>query len=171
MPAGRIPRHARTLRLLPWLGALLCAALLIIWWASQSYSVGVFIADRYILVEDGQLYMMVFIHGCRVREYRWIIEPLSGPTSAWQPQPNPPPASSPWFTRHHKWPFWYLLVVPCVATVYLAVRYWRLVRPLKGHCRSCGYDLTGNTSGVCPECGSDAPRGEHSRGAAANDNG
>src|SRR5262245_24466128 len=22
-----------------------------------------------------------------------------------------------------------------------------------GHCRRCGYDLTGNTSGVCPECG------------------
>ena len=23
----------------------------------------------------------------------------------------------------------------------------------KGRCRTCGYDLTGNTSGVCPECG------------------
>ena len=22
-----------------------------------------------------------------------------------------------------------------------------------GHCRKCRYDLTGNTSGVCPECG------------------
>lgn len=22
-----------------------------------------------------------------------------------------------------------------------------------GHCRSCGYNLTGNVSGVCPECG------------------
>ena len=22
-----------------------------------------------------------------------------------------------------------------------------------GHCQTCGYDLTGNTSGVCPECG------------------
>ena len=25
-------------------------------------------------------------------------------------------------------------------------------RPLSGHC-PCGYDLTGNVSGVCPECG------------------
>ncbi len=33
----------------------------------------------------------------------------------------------------------------------LAWRFWP--KPLKpGHCR-CGYDLTGNTSGVCPECG------------------
>lgn len=25
-----------------------------------------------------------------------------------------------------------------------------------GHCRRCGYDLTGNVSGVCPECGTKA---------------
>ena len=33
----------------------------------------------------------------------------------------------------------------------LVWRFWP--KPVKpGHCR-CGYDLTGNTSGVCPECG------------------
>ena len=26
-------------------------------------------------------------------------------------------------------------------------------RPYPGHCRRCNYNLTGNTSGVCPECG------------------
>jgi hypothetical protein len=26
-------------------------------------------------------------------------------------------------------------------------------RPGPGHCRSCGYNLTGNLSGICPECG------------------
>ncbi len=26
-------------------------------------------------------------------------------------------------------------------------------RPKPGHCRRCGYNLTGNTSGICPECG------------------
>ncbi len=31
--------------------------------------------------------------------------------------------------------------------------WWFWPKPIKpGHCR-CGYDLTGNTSGVCPECG------------------
>jgi magnesium-transporting ATPase (P-type) len=24
---------------------------------------------------------------------------------------------------------------------------------IEGHCRDCGYNLTGNTSGTCPECG------------------
>ena len=26
-------------------------------------------------------------------------------------------------------------------------------KPRPGHCQACGYDLTGNTSGRCPECG------------------
>ncbi|MBK9118403.1 MAG: hypothetical protein IPM18_02215 [Phycisphaerales bacterium] len=26
-------------------------------------------------------------------------------------------------------------------------------KPLSGHCQACGYDLTGNVSGRCPECG------------------
>ena len=26
-------------------------------------------------------------------------------------------------------------------------------RQLNGQCATCGYDLTGNVSGVCPECG------------------
>ena len=34
-------------------------------------------------------------------------------------------------------------------------------QPVKGHCTNCDYNLTGNTSGICPECGtpiSPAPR-------------
>lgn len=26
-------------------------------------------------------------------------------------------------------------------------------KPPLGHCQKCGYDLTGNESGTCPECG------------------
>lgn len=26
-------------------------------------------------------------------------------------------------------------------------------KPPLGHCQACGYDLRGNVSGVCPECG------------------
>ena len=29
---------------------------------------------------------------------------------------------------------------------------WKFRYPA-GHCRSCGYNLTANTTGVCPECG------------------
>ncbi len=46
-------------------------------------------------------------------------------------------------------PIWMLLLAILAPTItfYLASR-----RPLPGHCR-CGYNLTGNTSGICPECG------------------
>jgi hypothetical protein len=40
---------------------------------------------------------------------------------------------------------------PTIAFIRGPVRRWR--RGRKGHCRKCGYDLTGNVSGVCPECG------------------
>ncbi len=46
------------------------------------------------------------------------------------------------------------LIYPFAAVALPTLLVWRLwSKPIKpGHCR-CGYDLTGNTSGVCPECG------------------
>ena len=35
--------------------------------------------------------------------------------------------------------------------IYIRMRYWP--RYPHGHCAQCGYDLTGNVSGTCPECG------------------
>ncbi len=43
-----------------------------------------------------------------------------------------------------------LLVMVCAfAPVVVDIRQ----RPKVGHCAHCGYDLTGNASGRCPECG------------------
>jgi hypothetical protein len=55
-------------------------------------------------------------------------------------------------------------VLPCLWAVSESRRRRRAVR---GRCDACGYDLTGNASGVCPECGreSDAVKGAiHGRG-------
>ena len=47
-------------------------------------------------------------------------------------------------------PLYALFLAVAIPTL-LVWRFWP--KPVKpGHCR-CGYDLTGNTSGVCPECG------------------
>ncbi len=74
--------------------------------------------------------------------------------------------SSPPFLTHEWWrasrwsradggedlfvPLWPL--VPAMAAYVVVV--WRRTRPVPaGACASCRYDLTGNVSGICPECG------------------
>ncbi len=49
---------------------------------------------------------------------------------------------------------WPLLVIP-ISILFRSWRSYRLTRYRHGHglCVECGYDLTGNVSGVCPECG------------------
>lgn len=50
------------------------------------------------------------------------------------------------------------LVIPCWLMLLLtafptAILWYRDRRPPKGHCQCCGYNLKGNVSGQCPECG------------------
>lgn len=55
-------------------------------------------------------------------------------------------------------PFWFLTLVPLVGTIVVArapLRSWH--RRRRGCCAICAYNLTGNISGVCPECGADIP--------------
>lgn len=52
-------------------------------------------------------------------------------------------------------PFWIPLIVIVIPT---AIFWWRDRPPRAGHC-PCGYNLTGNVSGTCPECG-EAATGE-----------
>ncbi len=56
-------------------------------------------------------------------------------------------------------PLWIPFLVFASPTVYLFQRNRHHISP--GHCQNCGYNLTGNVSGVCPECGEriwDGPR-------------
>lgn len=53
-------------------------------------------------------------------------------------------------------PLWIPLGLFLVPTAFLWSRDRRRI-PF-GHCQKCGYDLTGNVSGVCPECGATAAK-------------
>jgi hypothetical protein len=48
-------------------------------------------------------------------------------------------------------PLWLPFLFLLIPTVLLWRRGRRKPRP--GFCQACGYDLTGNTTGICPECG------------------
>jgi hypothetical protein len=51
-------------------------------------------------------------------------------------------------------PLWLPLAVFGVPTAVLWWHAWREHRRIPpAHCQHCGYDLTGNVSGRCPECG------------------
>jgi|ERR1043166_7193137 hypothetical protein len=50
----------------------------------------------------------------------------------------------------YRFPLW----IPLLISAILLLTFWRISRrPLKGHCKTCNYNLTGNTTGICPECG------------------
>jgi len=58
-------------------------------------------------------------------------------------------------------PLWLPLAV-VIAITFAFARFLRS-RPMSNCCRDCGYDLTGNVSGVCPECGTAIPAEQKAR--------
>jgi hypothetical protein len=58
-------------------------------------------------------------------------------------------------TNNLQLPLWHssvlLALYPTIAFIRSSIRRWR--RRGHGLCVKCSYDLTGNESGVCPECG------------------
>lgn len=60
-----------------------------------------------------------------------------------------------WWSRTGRWeairvPLWMVYSAALTPTLSL---FWRYRRLPSGFCQNCSYDLTGNISGVCPECG------------------
>ena len=51
-------------------------------------------------------------------------------------------------------PAWFVTLLGLVLPAWWVIRLFRKrKRRVRGHCHVCSYDLAGNTSGVCPECG------------------
>jgi len=82
---------------------------------------------------------------------------------SWRPLPGPA-----WNHAKVKWQVSFvgpvLLAYPTVAFLFGPFRRWQ--RRRRWQCTKCGYDLTGNVSGVCPECGTSIHDGPHSEAGA-----
>jgi len=57
-------------------------------------------------------------------------------------------------------PLWQIAAALAAYPIFVMARRdeTRRRRRSRGQCVACGYDLTGNLSGVCPECGTEAKR-------------
>jgi hypothetical protein len=69
----------------------------------------------------------------------------------YRPSPAPPPQSSIFAVSIAHWFAWIISTTPWIALGFL--RWRRKSRTRSGECQQCNYNLTGNTSGICPECG------------------
>lgn len=68
-----------------------------------------------------------------------------------------------------RFPLWIIILMfsiyPFVILLSAILRIWRRRRFRRaGRCVSCGYNLTGNMSGLCPECGCDATTAHRTSG-------
>jgi len=63
----------------------------------------------------------------------------------------------PFRRKEFRLPFWVIFLLLSVPASAWAVRDWLCMRVRVGQCRECNYNLTGNISGICPECGTPIP--------------
>ncbi len=146
----RPPRRRRPV--LAWVAAVVTALVCAAWILSLRRDVGTGRGPWLFGILGGGISVSYWdMSDVKFSRMRWFQFPETPVVYRWLPEvsardPYGPP-------RYRFWlyvPLWVPLVVAAVLTL-LAWRWKRRTPP--GTCRSCGYDLTGNVSGRCPECG------------------
>ena len=146
-------RRSRMRRALKWAGLLVCTGLVCMFLASI----------RWRVCYVRRTWVVFLQYGALACDYWGHLPPVEQEehSSFWQPTgwaayPEGNSFRRYWFGLW-LWPDFQRgvpLWMPFIALVIpTALLWWRDHRLPEGHCQSCGYDLTGNTSGVCPECG------------------
>ena len=125
----RLVRHA---------GLALAVALLFLWVSSMRYTFGYLGTSGAVYFESGG-FAVFATHG-QIPATGWMgVGQSRWPVVWWFAVPAMVPLTAGWMP----------LLAAVVPTALTFAR--RRIPP--GHCRQCRYDLHGNTSGVCPECG------------------
>jgi len=145
----RGPLPGASCRICKWGGLGLSIFLGLGWTASLTMLVIASYGRLNVAVGSGGIAFAAFQYPLETRLDLWGPEPIR-----WLPSvgvSNPRLRRSILFSAFI--PFWCLLPGAVIPTVIL----WRRDRTFPpGHCQSCGYNLMGNATGVCPECGTAA---------------
>lgn len=147
-------RRFRFRRFAKWVGIGFCALIALVWVISGWWHVAyVTRSSRIVAMEEGGLAYYTLLDPVRiaangeVKLYELGVSVIRV-RGTWQLMPT-------YFTdgtyRHVFVGCWIPLLLIALPTGLL---FWRDRRRFPvGYCNKCGYDLTGNTSSRCPECG------------------
>jgi hypothetical protein len=148
-------RPSRMRSWLKWCGVITSLLIVLAWTASLRWDCG-YAADR---ASHGDRFGVYIAASCLGLFYMpsepqlprgWIVRPANSVVLARQLRWKPEYVNARGLTFLDV-PLWIPFLLVAIPTAYLCWRDRRRIPP--GHCRKCGYNLTGNVSGVCPECG------------------
>ena len=131
-----MPKRSRIRCILKWAGFLACVLILLTWAVALHWRI--IWVDKTVGFLVGEVYLSQLLGGGwqldKYHELNWWPKVYMW-TSAWTIQ----------------FRLWIPFAVIATPTGFLFWRDRRRVPP--GYCQKCGYNLTANTSGICPECG------------------
>ncbi len=147
-----VPKPSRRRRILKWTGLAVCVLILVAWGLSPRFEVN-YIGDGWLFgCGRGRLSFNI---SRGYNNFGWEFVRLAPFRSGaywglnWPSHISDRSFGVAWSSV--RVPLWLPLLTIAIPT---AILFWRDRRRIpRGHCRRCGYDLTGNVSGKCPECG------------------
>ena len=172
------PKPSRILRILKWAGVGICIVMTCAWSASNRWVIGLPRDGVSFTIDGGSLQIYGGADWARnaVRPPQYVLPGSSGSVQRfplrryWTSSGRRSsklhlsgPWTNPWHTvagkdpylNSYTWslniPLYLVLLSAALPTAFLWYRDRRRIPP--GHCQRCGYNLTGNVSGVCSECG------------------
>ena len=151
-----MPPPSRTYRILKWTGVGLSLLMAVIWVRSL---IGVSLSPRWsgntiVFIESGVVVISRAEFSLDAAAYEGVNMTLHySPSNLGLVSPRT--GKSNWASTGPAWsvavPLWRPFLLTALPTTWLFHRDRRRIPP--GCCPRCGYNLTGNTSGVCSECG------------------
>ena len=137
---GTVRGKHRVRRLIGWTWLAFTAVLLLLWLLSIPFAFGYVGSWGLVSFESGGF--AVYSTGGSIPATGWTgIQRSRWATIWWIDVPAMIPLMAAW--------------VPAFAAAVPTALLWTKRKPRPGHCKKCGYDLTGNVSGICPECGTE----------------